>query len=38
MTDEQQFDDPPDNFNILDYVKFSSNNSRSAATNKLVPN
>ena len=30
--------DPPDNFNILDYVSFSTNNTRSASSNKLVPN
>ena len=32
--------DPPDSFNniILDYVRFSSNNTRSASSNKLVPN
>ena len=28
---------PPDNFNLLDYVSFSTTSTRSSSTNKLVP-
>ena len=28
---------PPDNFNLFDYVSFSTTSTRSSSTNKLVP-